>query len=101
MKLKDLDKNNWKNNEDWELLDDNNTYFFKELTNELTENHLLYNRVTKAIMRRFSQDDVLYLLEDGTYAIVHLTYSKDNLQGWPKYKKFTTVEAVNKYIELL
>jgi len=101
MKLKDSDKNNWKNNEDWELLDDNNTYFLKELTNELTENHLLYNRVTKAIMRRFSQDDVLYLLEDGTFAIVHLTYSKNNLQGWSKYKEFATVEAVNKYIELI
>ena len=90
-----------KTNEDWDLVDNDNLQFINELTKELNENHLLYNRVEKAIMRRYYQDDVLYLLKDGKFAIVHLTYSNNNLPGWPRYKEFTTFEEVKNYIEKL
>ena len=86
-------------NDDWDFLDNKeNLLFLNELTNELNENHLLYNRIEKAIMRRYSQDDVLYMLKDGKFVIVHLTYSKKNAPGWPIYKEFLTFEEVKQYI---
>ena len=90
---------NEKIKDDWDFLDNKeNLLFMKELTNELNEKHLLHNRVEKAIMRRHSQDDVLYMLKDGKFVIVHLTYSKNNESGWPRYKEFLTFEEAKQYI---
>ena len=50
-----------------------------------------------------SNDDVLYVTggEQGgdTYYIFHLTYSKQNLEGFPKYEKFADIYAVKEFIE--
>jgi hypothetical protein len=89
-------------NKDWDLLDNKgNVYFLNQLNNELIEEHFLFNRAEKAIMKRLSQDDVLYLLKDGKFAIVHLTYSKNNSSKWPAYKEFETIGEVRNYIENL
>lgn len=39
--------------------------------------------------------------EDGVdvYYIFHLTYSKENIIGYPKYKKFKGILEVKEYIE--
>jgi hypothetical protein len=89
-----------KYNDDWVLLDNKeNSYFLNELNNEINEKHLLYNRVKQAIMRRLSEDDVLYLCKDGKYVIIHLTYSEINETGWPQYKEFSTFEEAQEYIK--
>jgi len=44
----------------------------------------LVDRQVKAIARRMDRDDVLFLLDEGPQvAVVHLTYSSENLPEFP------------------
>ena len=60
----------------WLDIRHNEDYFLRELNLELKESHPLYKRSTAALIKRESNDDVLFLLEDNICAIVHLTYSR-------------------------
>jgi len=70
-----------------------------ELNAELGRTHPLYKKAKRAVARRYSQDDVLFELIDGKYAIVHLTYSHNNLEGWPRFLLFGTFEEAERAIE--
>ena len=74
--------------------------FVHELYSELSETHPLYNRnIRWAVARCYANDDVLFLGENGVYYIVHLTYSKTNLTGYPRYLEFINLQAAMKHIE--
>jgi hypothetical protein len=80
---------------DWiSVSDEQSKHFTDELLSEISADHPLYQRVDRAIKRRFSQDDVLFSLVDGRYAIVHLTYSQNNADGWPKFNEFATLREL-------
>ncbi|PWT28910.1 hypothetical protein [Butyrivibrio fibrisolvens] len=49
----------------------------------------------KTIARSYSNDDVLFVLDDEIYRIYHLTYSGGN----PRYQEFADGQAVVDYIE--
>ena len=72
-----------------------------ELKNEFFENELKKEAVlasnsnVKAIARSYSNDDVLFLLDDKVYRMYHLTYSG----GMPKYQEFIDGKAAVDYIE--
>lgn len=72
-----------------------------ELKNEFFENELkkeadlATNSSVKAIARSYSNDDVLFVLDDKVYRIYHLTYSGGN----PRYKEFIDGKAAVDYIE--
>lgn len=87
----------------WYILPSTNKTFVAELKNEIGENHFLYNQQVYAVAKCDSNDDVLYLAgnEDGVevYYIFHLTYSKENAIGYPKYRKFKGLSEVKEYIE--
>lgn len=70
-----------------------------ELNSELNKNHPLYEKGRKAVAKCDSNDDVLFLLYNGNYAIVHLTYSKNNTAGFPKYKVFMDLPSALRHIE--
>jgi len=74
-------------------------YFLDELESELNENHPLYKRGRAALAKSTSRDDVLFLLDEDAYAIVHLTYSHKNEKGFPMYKKFFNLQEVFQHIE--
>jgi len=57
-----------------------------------------YSEVT-AIARSESSDDVLFLFDNSIYRIYHLTYSKCNAKGFPKYKEFFDTKEVVAYID--
>ena len=84
-------------------LSQSNCVFVEELKKELGEGHFLYHKKVWAVAKCESNDDVLYLTagEQGgdTYYIFHLTYSKQNLEGFPKYEKFADIYAVKEFIE--
>lgn len=79
----------------WGIVPDNNT-FVMELQNET--NTSKYTQV-KAIAHSYSNDDVLFLFDDKIYRIYHLTYSKQNVKGFPKYMEFTDDKTVIDYLE--
>ncbi|MND76368.1 hypothetical protein D3C80_680140 [compost metagenome] len=55
-----------------------------ELVRELTAGHVLKSRAA-AVLGRFEQsDDVLFRLEDGSVAEVHLTWEDESQPDWPR-----------------
>lgn len=47
-----------------------------QLQTELNNDHILKGELTKTTARRQDNDDVLFEIKDGKYAIVHLTWQK-------------------------
>lgn len=87
----------------WHMLPFSNQTFVAELKKEIGKNHFLYNKQIWAVAKCDSNDDVLYLADnDGgadIYYLFHLTYSKCNADGFPRYKMFEGVNAVKEYME--
>ena len=75
--------------------------FLKELDKELNENHPLYKKVQAALAKCESNDDVLFLLRDDNYAIVHLTWSgsRETTSRFPYYKEFSNLQSALAHIE--
>lgn len=77
--------------------------FVEELRKEIGEKHFLYGKEMQAVAKCESNDDVLYITENGlgtaVYYLVHLTYSAQNTDGFPKYREFIDVYALREYIE--
>ena len=82
----------------WGVVEDDN-YLLDELSSELTSDHPLYGKARKALARCYSQDDVLFLLNDNSYANVHLTYSKNNIGGCPSHIVFPDLQSAIDNIE--
>ena len=71
-----------------------------ELRAELSETHpLYYRKIHLAVARCYANDDVLFLGEDEKYFIIHLTYSKTNLPGFPVWVEFSDLNSAITYIE--
>jgi len=73
--------------------------FLNELNFELTANHPLFEKAKGAVARCYSQDDYLFLLNDNSYAIMHLTFSHKNIDGFPQYTHFSDLQSALEYIE--
>ena len=69
-----------------------NVFFEKELRKELV---ISPNSNVKALARSYSNDDVLFLLDEELYRISPLTYSV----GTPRYIEFSGGKAAVEYIE--
>ena len=85
--------------EDFNWIETKNDVFVNQLNLELDKTHLLYARVKKALAKCESNDDVLFLLDNNDFAIVHLTYSTKNANGFPKHKYFSNLPSAISYIE--
>ena len=79
----------------WGLVSQENG-FVRELKKETDVSR--YDEV-KAIARSYSCDEVLFLFDNKIYRFYHLTYSTNNLNGFPRYKEFLDAEKVIEYIE--
>ncbi|WP_411339256.1 hypothetical protein V6U71_15265 [Sphingopyxis sp. J-6] len=55
----------------------------EELERELSPGHILYGTKATALGRRFRRDDVLFRLEDGRVARLHLTRRKESNPLFP------------------
>ncbi|WP_051563430.1 hypothetical protein [Butyrivibrio sp. LB2008] len=85
LELKYGDEFNWGTDMD-------NAFFEKELIKELV---ISPNSNVKALARSYSDDDVLFLLDEEVYRIYHLTYSV----GTPRYIEFADGKSAVEYIE--
>ena len=77
--------------------------FVAELNKEIGQDHFLYGKKIRAAAKCESNDDVLYVTDNGRnadiYYIFHLTYSKYNSDGFPRYEELKDVYAVKAFIE--
>lgn len=48
----------------------------QQLETELNQDHILKGKRTKTVARRQDNDDVLFEIENGKYAVIHLTWLK-------------------------
>ena len=69
-----------------------NIFFEKELRKELV---MSLDSNIKALARSYSDDDVLFLLDEEIYRIYHLTFSG----GTPRYIEFADGKSAVEYIE--
>jgi hypothetical protein len=83
----------------WYRINETNTSFIHELHSELKPGHPLYEKAIMAVAKCTSRDDVLFLLTDDSYAIVHLTYSTYNTEGFPQIKVLSNIQDTINYIE--
>ncbi len=83
----------------WRPISFSDQFFINELNLELTSNHPLYGKIKWAVARSISNDDVLFLDENNKWYIIHLTYSKSNSLGYPKFKEFLDLDNVMQFIE--
>lgn len=84
---------------DWEGIDDpaEASALARELAREVCAEHALFGRHVTAIGRSRTCDDVLFRLDDGTFAQVHLTWSVERSPLWPStalYPDFAAWRAV-------
>lgn len=86
---------------DWGYWDSD--VYLKELNNELTEKHPLYNNIECFVGKCFWDDDALYLEKNGKAAIVHLGWpskKKKDISGeFPTYTEFLDLKSAIEYIE--
>ena len=83
----------------WSAIGDEGNYFLDELNAELSEIHPLYARTEYAAARCLISDDVLFLLKDRNWAIVHLTYTRHNTDGFPMFKLFSDLHSAMRYMK--
>lgn len=69
-----------------------------ELQKELTRGHMLYGVKANCFARCLASDDTLYAIEDGRYAVVHLTYVEDERPPWPKCHVFEKLNEALQWI---
>jgi len=83
----------------WMNVNERGKSFLDELNSELISAHPLYRKAQAALAKCDSKDDVLFLLYDNSYAIVHLTYSRKNTNEFPLYKRFSDLQSALAHIE--
>jgi hypothetical protein len=64
-----------------------------ELQREAHPAHVLHGHTAVALGRRWRRDDILFLLDDGRFAQVHLTWRPETKPEWPWTNIFPTFEA--------
>ena len=65
----------------------------EELPRELCPEHVLKGIAATALGRRWRRDDVLFLLADGRFAQVHLTWHQESDPQWPDTQIYESFEA--------
>jgi hypothetical protein len=79
----------------WFALSGDRAKFFEtELARELAPHHALYTKRRTAVAITGASDDVLYRLDDGKYAQVHLTHTRtapETVPGVPPTGIFETL----------
>lgn len=80
---------------EWDGIDDpaDADALARELAREVCGDHVLFGRQVTAIGRRRKRDDVLFRLDDGTFAQVHLTWNVERSPLWPSTEFFPDFAA--------
>lgn len=83
----------------WIFIESDNQYFLEELKREINPGHPLYGQTLDTIAKSESDDNIIVVLEDGKYAIIHLTYSENEDVKFPYFLQFNSRSALVESIE--
>lgn len=87
----------------WRMLPFSDKGFVEELKRELGEDNLIFDKEIYAVAKSDSSDDVLYLIDNKNgndiYRIYHLSYSSNNIEGFPKYIEICGIKDLKDYID--
>lgn len=92
-------------NFNWRLIysSESRKHFLNELKKELGSEHSIFSNSIWAVAKCESNDDVLYLICDPIageiWRIYHLTYSANNIIGFPEFEEFKSRKAAADYIQ--
>jgi hypothetical protein len=66
----------------------------QELERELPSDHALAGKSVRAVAVRMDQDDVLFEVLGGGYAVVHLTWTgrRESSSQWPATRLFSSLQ---------
>ena len=81
----------------WHMIPFTNKTYVNELKKELGKNDNLVDQNIYSVAKCDSNDDVLFLVGD-LWRIYHLTYSTNNMPGYPKYEEFSSRREAAEYI---
>jgi hypothetical protein len=86
-----MDQLDFLETEPWETLTaDMANALQKELNSELVDTHILFGKSATALAHRIDNDDVIFWIDElQKYAVVHLTWSKNNSLSYPKTAFFS------------
>jgi hypothetical protein len=74
----------------------------RQLEQEITAEHPLHGKQATAIARRIDSDDVLVRLGDGTYANVHLPWSRPGSERSPgKHPSFFVYGSLDAFVSAM
>lgn len=73
--------------------------FVSEAYREISSDHPLFGMKLTCLAKCEANDDALFYTEHGQFVIIHLTYSKTNAAGFPRYQLFDTHLELKLYIE--
>jgi hypothetical protein len=92
MRLRNMEKIEWI--DPWEQIENGGPDLVTELQKELPLQHVLYGLKVSAIAHRIDCDDVLFQVDDGSFAIVHLTWSgkQDKNVKFPWTIKYSDID---------
>ena len=82
--------------EPWESIDDSSSVGILkgEVRKEVAPSHVLFGKCVRAIARRIDCDDVLFELQTGQVACVHLTWSSNQeTVPWPSTQIYSSLQA--------
>ena len=87
----------------WDIIPFSNKSFIDELKRELKPTDPFIQHDIYAVLKCDSNDDVLYVGSDASgkneiWRIYHLTYSKSNTEGFPRYEEFSSRKDAAEYI---
>lgn len=83
----------------WTVISPANKYYSNEAKNEIKPGHPLYGLEIWSVAKCESKDDVMFVLEDGRYIILHLTYCENIDPSYPNYISFNYLQDAIEYIE--
>lgn len=83
----------------WFIVDTEKNSYVSEAYREIAQYHPLYGIKLTVLAKSEANDDVLFYMEHGQFAVIHLTYSQNQTSGFPRYKILDTYDEVKAYLE--
>ena len=83
----------------WFKVSAQNNHLESEAYHEIPPSHPLSGIKLTPLAKSEVNDDVLFCTEQGPLIVIHLTYSKNNPSGFPKYKILESYQELKEYLE--
>lgn len=81
----------------WYRVKADDSRFAEEAYREIGQNHPLFGMKMSCLAKSERNDDILFCTEHGQFVLIHLTYSENNIFGYPRYRLFDTHQELKVY----